>query len=80
MLGVNVTALFIYNLAGEFGPFHVFAIVSPTSVLLGVGYARLRRPERRWRERHAYVMTWTYIGLWTWALGLPALDHRSIAG
>jgi hypothetical protein len=28
LLGVNVTALFIYNLTGEFGPFHVFAIVS----------------------------------------------------
>jgi uncharacterized membrane protein len=63
LLGVNVTALFIYNLTGEFGAFHVFAIVSLTSVLLGVGHARLRRPERRWRERHAYVMTWTYVGL-----------------
>ena len=63
LLGVNVTALFIYNLTGEFGPFHVFAIVSLASVLLGVGHARLRRPERGWRERHAYVMTWTYVGL-----------------
>jgi uncharacterized membrane protein len=40
LLGVNVTALFIYDLTGKFGPFHVFAIVSLASVLLGVGHAR----------------------------------------
>ena len=52
LLGVNVTALFIYNLTGEFGPFHVFAIVSLASVLLGVGHAPAA-PARTWVARTA---------------------------
>ncbi len=63
LIGVNVTALWIYDLTGSFNPFHVMAIVSLAGVLIGVGHARLRRPSRAWRGFHAYWMSWSYVGL-----------------
>ncbi len=63
MIGVNATALLIYDLTGSFGPFHGLAIISLTGVLFGVGHVRLRRPARGWREFHAYWMAWSYVGL-----------------
>ncbi len=63
MVGVNATALFIYDLTGEFGPFHVLAVISLISVIFGVAHVRLRRPARGWREMHATWMAWSYVGL-----------------
>ena len=63
MVLVNVTALSIYDLFGGFGPFHVFALISLVSVLLGVVTAWRRKPARGWIEAHAYWMTWSYVGL-----------------
>jgi len=72
MLGLNATALFIYRLFGGVGPFHVFAVFSLVTVLLGVGAGmQVRRHRRAGRgvdrlralEHHYAWMTWSYVGL-----------------
>jgi uncharacterized membrane protein len=63
MLGVNGSALLIYNLTGEFGPFHVLALFSLGTVLVGVVYALVRTPKGAWLIFHAYWMSWSYVGL-----------------
>jgi uncharacterized membrane protein len=63
MIGLNVSALFVYDLTGSFGPFHAMAIASLVGVLIGVGYVRLRRPPGAWRYLHATWMSWSYVGL-----------------
>ena len=63
MVLVNVTALSIYDLFGGFGPFHVFALISLATVMLGVLTAWRRKPTGGWIEAHAYWMTWSYVGL-----------------
>lgn len=61
MLALNGTALMDYELFGGFGPFHWMALASLATVVAGVVAARNRNPY--WRERHAYFMTWSYVGL-----------------
>ena len=63
MIGVNVTALWIYDLTGSFNTFHVMAIISLATVLAGVGQVRFRRPRPSWRDAHAHLMAWSYVGL-----------------
>lgn len=63
MVGLNVTALFIYDLTGSPGPFHVLSVVSLVGVVVGVAHARLRKPQASWRPLHAHWMAWSYIGL-----------------
>jgi uncharacterized membrane protein len=72
MLVLNASALMIYRLFGGFGPFHVAALISLTSLILGVWSARKARSSRlardavrraHWTARHYYFMTWAYVGL-----------------
>lgn len=63
MLGVNVTALSIYELFGGFGPFHMAAVFSLLTVLGGMLPARLRPRPRGWLPRHAFWMAGSYVGL-----------------
>ena len=61
MLIMNGTALAIFELSGQFGPFHWLALVSFVSVL--AGYQPTRHKPPMWRYRHAYFMVGSYIGL-----------------
>lgn len=73
MLTMNITALSIYRLFGAFGPFHVAAILSLASTLLGLSSARALRRRRLAREprgagpdfaSHHYMwMSYAYLGL-----------------
>lgn len=63
MLSLNVTALFIYNLFGKFGPFHWLAISSLLTLTGGIIPVFTRRPKGRWLEQHAIFMNFAYIGL-----------------
>lgn len=63
MLGLNGTALAIYDLFGGFGPFHWAALASLATVLAGISPAILRRPRGSWLEVHAHLMAWSYVGL-----------------
>ena len=61
MLGLNASAFGITDLFGGFGPFHVMAVISLATLLLGVASAWRRRPG--WVRRHAYFMCWSVVGL-----------------
>lgn len=61
MLATNASALGIYELFGRFGPFHVLALLSLLSVLAGL--IPLLRRQPGWMERHARLMTGSYVGL-----------------
>ena len=63
MLGLNLSALFIYRLTGDFGPFHAAAIASLLTLLAGFMGAFLRLPDGRWLELHYEFMSWSYVGL-----------------
>ncbi|MBK7317330.1 DUF2306 domain-containing protein [Candidatus Villigracilis affinis] len=63
MLGLNLTALFIYQLTGHFGPFHGAALASLLTLLAGFIPAYLRLPHGRWLEFHYEFMNWSYVGL-----------------
>lgn len=63
MVGLNVSALAIYDLTGSFGPFHVFALVALLVVGIGMWTVLARRPRRRWIDAHARWMASSYMGL-----------------
>ena len=63
MLGLNISALFIYRLTGHFGPFHGAAIASGITLIAGFVPAYLRYPRKGWLELHYEFMNWSYVGL-----------------
>lgn len=63
MLALNISALSIYQLWGHFGPFHVAALFSLITVMMGVVYAWRRKPADNWMVLHAYWISWSYVGL-----------------
>lgn len=63
MLGLNVSALLIYELTGHFGPFHGAALASLLTLFAGFIAAFLRLPHGRWLEVHYEFMNWSYVGL-----------------
>ena len=48
MLGLNISALFIYQLTGNFGPFHISALASLLTLIAGFIPAYLRLPRKGW--------------------------------
>ncbi len=63
MLGLNLSAFFIYRLTGHFGPFHGAALASFITLIAGFIPAYLRLPNGRWLELHYEFMNWSYVGL-----------------
>lgn len=63
MLGLNISALFIYRLTGRFGPFHAAALMSLVTLIAGFIPAYLRLPHGRWLELHYEFMNWSFVGL-----------------
>jgi uncharacterized membrane protein len=63
MLLLNISALFIYRLTGQFGPFHGAALASLLTLMAGFTAAYLRLPQGRWLELHYEFMSWSYVGL-----------------
>ena len=64
MVLLNATAFRIYQFSGNFGPFHVLAVVSLLTLFVGFLPAKFRWPPGRWKESHLITMSWSYIGLW----------------
>jgi uncharacterized membrane protein len=63
MLGLNISALLIYQLTGHFGPFHSAALASLLTLTAGFVPAYLRLPRGRWLDLHYEFMNWSYVGL-----------------
>jgi uncharacterized membrane protein len=63
MLGLNISALFIYQLTGNFGPFHISALASLLTLIAGFVPAYLRLPRKGWLDLHYEFMNWSYVGL-----------------
>lgn len=64
MVGLNITALGIYDLLGRFGPFHIAALASLVTVIAGLIPVRRRQPRRLWVRYHATWMVWSCVGLY----------------
>jgi uncharacterized membrane protein len=65
MLLVNLPALMLYRGTGRPGPFHVLAVVSLTTTLLGLLSIRRGRRDARAVAAHAALMSWSWIGVAT---------------
>lgn len=63
MVGLNLTALGIYNLTGRFNLFHFTAILSLAMVLVGWAQVLFRRRLRNWLYRHYVYMCWSFVAL-----------------
>ena len=63
MLGLNLSALFIYRLTGQCGPFHGAALARLITLIAGFIPAYIRLPRGRWLELHYEFMNWSYVGL-----------------
>lgn len=80
LLLVNVSALSVYKESVGMGPFHILAVISLVTLISGFVPAFLRRPVSSWLNLHAYLMSWSYVGLVaagvaqivTMSSGLPA--------
>jgi uncharacterized membrane protein len=63
MVGVNATALCIYELTGRFNLFHALALASLAMVVIGLAQVVPRRRPRNWLWRHYQYMCWSFVGL-----------------
>ena len=63
MLAVNGAALLGYWVNGSWGPFHTLAVVSLCTLGAGLVPFLLGCRGARDVERHAYFMSWSYVGL-----------------
>ncbi len=65
LLATNITALFLYDLTGEFNFFHASALLSLGVVVLGMIPIFTRKPQanRGWLFRHANFMSGSYVGV-----------------
>ncbi|QOI98335.1 MAG: DUF2306 domain-containing protein [Flammeovirgaceae bacterium] len=64
MLILNGTAFGLYQLFGRFGPFHVAALVSMLTLLMGILPLINRQPSGKWLMRHLTWMYYSVIGLY----------------
>ncbi len=67
MLLLNITAFWIYDLFGRFGPFHIAAIFSSICIIGGMLPIIFRI--KNWIYYHYFFMNWSTIGLYAafWA-------------
>ena len=57
------TAFGIYELYGGWGQFHWMATFEVGCIAAGMIPLLARRRITRWKERHAFYMSWSYVGL-----------------
>jgi uncharacterized membrane protein len=63
MLALNVSALMLYARTGEFGPFHIAALLSLATLTAGFIPAIRRKPKQGWLAMHWEFMFWSFVGL-----------------
>lgn len=57
------SAFFIYNLYGTFGPFHWTSVGQTGCLIAGLVPLFRRRVDSNWKAKHAFYMSWSYVGL-----------------
>ena len=62
MVGLNIMVFGIYRLFDGFGVFHVFAIVSLATIIVGLVKVK-RRKSSNWLVEHFENRSWSYVGL-----------------
>lgn len=80
LLLVNLSALSVYRDSGQPGPFHILALISLATLSAGVLPALLRKPRNAWLNRHAYFMSWSYVGLVAAGVGQMATKVSDLPG
>lgn len=60
---LNISAVFIYNLTGRMGPFHIAAVFSFITLVAGFLPVWRKKPAKLWLEYHYQFMCWCYAGL-----------------
>jgi uncharacterized membrane protein len=63
MAVMNSAALSLYARTGEFGPFHLAALISLATLAAGALPVIVRRPRRGWLPVHWEFMSWSFVGL-----------------
>lgn len=61
MVALNISALSIFRITGDFGSFHAGALLSLATIVVAIG--ALRFPGRAGVYLHGYCMLWSYLGL-----------------
>ncbi len=80
LLLVNLSVLFVYNDSEGPGPFHILAILSLATLSAGFFSAYFRKPKHVWMNRHAYFMSWSYVGLVAAGVGQLATKYSDLPG
>ena len=60
---VCATAFAIYNLDGSFGPFHWASVAQAGCLTAGLRPLVRRERDADWKTKHAFYMSWSYVGL-----------------
>lgn len=79
MLTLNVSALLLYSRTGDFGPFHVAALISLATLVAGAVPAIARRPRGAWLALHWEFMSWSFVGLLAGAVAETAFRIPGLA-
>ncbi len=64
MIVMNITAFCIYRLFHRFGPFHVAAIISSVTLLMGFIPALFKKQIPSWIYYHVFGMYYSAVGLY----------------
>jgi uncharacterized membrane protein len=78
LLLVNVSALLVYQDNGGPGPFHILALISLATLSAGFVPAFTRADKSGWLHRHAYFMSWSYVGLVAAGVGQMAIKWTDL--
>lgn len=79
MTVTNAGALSLYARTGEFGPFHLAALISLVTLVAGTVPAILRRPRGNWLPMHWEFMSWSFVGLVAAAVAEAAFRIPGVA-
>ena len=63
MLGLNITAFWIYRLFGGWGIFHWAALFSLATIISGILVILMKTKFKHPIIMHYYFMVWSYVGL-----------------
>ncbi|MCH9816560.1 MAG: DUF2306 domain-containing protein [Actinomycetia bacterium] len=73
LVALNLAALALHR-EDVFGPFHILAVLSLATVIVGIGLPILRPGVVAAAAVHGYLMAWSYVGVVAAAVGQLAVQ------